>query len=107
MTSATLSDLFRKRFMFILPTIAISLTGFIILVAVHDNKHLQYAALFLAASGTYSAMPIIVCWFATNCEQTIFHSLHIKLKNRCLATVGGHHRRAVGTAWQVGFGNSK
>jgi hypothetical protein len=35
--------------------------------------------------GAYSAMPVIVCWFNMN--------------------LGGHHRRAVGTAWQVGFGN--
>jgi hypothetical protein len=30
-------------------------------------------------------MPVIVCWFNMN--------------------LGGHHRRAIGTAWQVGFGN--
>lgn len=30
-------------------------------------------------------MPVIVCWFNMN--------------------LGGHHRRAVGTAWQIGFGN--
>lgn len=35
--------------------------------------------------GTYSAMPVIVCWFNMN--------------------LGGHHRRSVGSAWQVGFGN--
>jgi len=35
--------------------------------------------------GTYSALPVIVCWFNLN--------------------LGGHHRRAVGTAWQIGFGN--
>ena len=30
-------------------------------------------------------MPIIVCWFNMN--------------------LGGHHRRSVGSAWQIGFGN--
>ncbi|KAM5531745.1 hypothetical protein V8D89_014594 [Ganoderma adspersum] len=85
MLTATFSDWLRMRFVFIVATIAVSLTGFIILLVVHDNKHLQYAALFLAAMGTYSAMPIIVCWFNTN--------------------LGGHHRRAVGTAFQIGFGN--
>ena len=30
-------------------------------------------------------MPLIVCWFNMN--------------------LGGHHRRSVGSAWQVGFGN--
>ncbi|KAI0636652.1 MFS general substrate transporter [Trametes polyzona] len=85
MLTATASDYLRKRFIFVLIPTAVSLAGFIILLVVHDNKHLQYAALFLAAMGTYAAMPIIVCWFNTN--------------------LGGHHRRAVGTAWQVGFGN--
>ncbi|KAH9901491.1 MFS general substrate transporter [Cubamyces lactineus] len=85
MITATLSDWLRLRFVFVLIPIAISLAGFVILLVVHDNTHLQYAALFLAAMGTYSAMPIIVCWFNTN--------------------LGGHHRRAVGTAFQVGFGN--
>ncbi|KAI0807648.1 MFS general substrate transporter [Fomes fomentarius] len=85
MLAATLSDWLRMRFVFVLGTVAVSLTGFVILLVVHDNKHLQYAALFLAAMGTYSAMPIVVCWFNTN--------------------LGGHHRRAVGTAFQFSFGN--
>ncbi|EIW60283.1 MFS general substrate transporter [Trametes versicolor FP-101664 SS1] len=85
MLTATVSDWTRMRFVFVLIPTAIALVGFIILLVVHDNAHLQYAALFLAAMGTYSAMPIIVCWFNTN--------------------LGGHHRRAVGTAFQVGFGN--
>lgn len=54
------------RFAFIVGSLAIALTGFIILLVVHDNKHLQYAALFLAASGNFTAMPIIVCWTNTN-----------------------------------------
>ncbi len=52
---------------------------------VHDNNNLQYAALFLIAMGCYSAMPVIVCWFNMN--------------------LGGHHRRSVGSAWQIAFGN--
>ena len=30
-------------------------------------------------------MPVIVCWFSMN--------------------LAGHHRRAIGVAWQIGFGN--
>ncbi|OBZ68954.1 hypothetical protein A0H81_11047 [Grifola frondosa] len=85
MITATASDYFKHRFTFVMIPIAVALTGFIILLVEHHNTKLQYAALFLAAMGTYSAMPIVVCWFNTN--------------------LGGHHRRAVGTAWQVGFGN--
>ncbi|EMD32218.1 hypothetical protein CERSUDRAFT_88143 [Gelatoporia subvermispora B] len=85
MISASASDYTRHRFLFAVGLSLISLAGFIILRVVHDNTHLQYGALFLASMGMYSAMPIVICWFNTN--------------------LAGHHRRAVGTAWQIGFGN--
>jgi len=85
MLIATLSDMSRHRFVFAMIPIFIAISGFGILLSVHDNHHVQYGALFLVAMGCYSAMPMVLCWFNTN--------------------LGGHHRRAVGTAWQVGFGN--
>ncbi|KAH7324949.1 major facilitator superfamily domain-containing protein [Stachybotrys elegans] len=86
MLVAVISDKLQHRFSFIILCICVSLVGLGILTGVHDNTELQYAALFLVTSGTYSAMPIIVCWFNMN--------------------LGGHHRRSVGSAWQVGFGNT-
>ncbi|KAK0249845.1 High-affinity nicotinic acid transporter [Friedmanniomyces endolithicus] len=85
MLTATLSDITRKRAPFAIGCICVAIAGFAILITVHNNGPLQYAALFLVAMGAYSAMPIIVCWFGLN--------------------LGGHHRRSVGTAWQIGFGN--
>ena len=85
MVIAYISDKTRHRFGFTILCIIISITGFAIVTTIHDNRSVQYGALFLVTSGTYSAMPIIVCWFNMN--------------------LGGHHRRAVGSAWQVGFGN--
>ncbi|KIP10635.1 hypothetical protein PHLGIDRAFT_84571 [Phlebiopsis gigantea 11061_1 CR5-6] len=85
MILAVLSDRIGHRFIFTLIPQAVALAGFAILFNVHHTPHLQYAGLFLAASGTYASMPVTVCWFATN--------------------LGGHQRRAVGTGWQVGFGN--
>jgi len=85
MILAYISDKTRHRFMFTLIPISVAITGFAILLTVHNRPNLQYAALFLVAMGCYSAMPVIVCWFNLN--------------------LGGHHRRAVGTAWQIGFGN--
>lgn len=82
---ATFSDWFRHRALFAIIPLFLSITGFSILISVHDNTNLEYAALFLVVMGTYGAMPIIVCWFNMN--------------------LGGHHRRSIGTAWQVGFGN--
>jgi len=85
MLLAVLSDWAKMRMPFVIFSICVCIIGFGILIAVHDNTKLQYAALFLVAMGAYTAMPIIVCWFNMN--------------------LGGHHRRSVGSAWQVGFGN--
>lgn len=85
MIVATCSDFSRHRFALAIFPICVAIAGFGILITVHHNQSVEYAALFLVAMGAYSAMPVIVCWFNMN--------------------LGGHHRRAVGTAWQVGFGN--
>lgn len=85
MLMAFLSDWAKHRFFFTVVSMFVSIAGLGILITVHDNTQLQYAALFLVTMGTYTAMPIVVCWFNMN--------------------LGGHHRRAVGSAWQVGFGN--
>ncbi|GAB7364888.1 hypothetical protein MBLNU230_g5679t1 [Neophaeotheca triangularis] len=85
MIVATFSDWFKHRFAFAVGCVCIAIAGFAILISVQENTELQYAALFLVTMGTYTAMPIIVCWFNMN--------------------LGGHHRRSVGSAWQVGFGN--
>lgn len=85
MVIAFLSDKTKHRFAFTLIPISIAIAGFAILLTVHTKPNVEYAALFLVAMGAYSAMPVIVCWFNMN--------------------LGGHHRRSIGTAWQVGFGN--
>lgn len=85
MLIAWASDRSRHRFGFVMLPICVSITGFAMLLAVSPASNAAYAALFLVTSGTYSAMPIIVCWFTMN--------------------LGGHHRRSVGTGYQIGFGN--
>ncbi|KAI9830797.1 MAG: hypothetical protein M1826_004431 [Phylliscum demangeonii] len=101
MVVAYASDKTRHRFLFALASIGVTIAGFALLLGLdrhlpaHPAKgrpapkpqhiHAKYGALFLIAMGTFSAMPIVVCWFNMN--------------------LGGHHRRAVGVAWQIGFGN--
>lgn len=87
MLTATCSDWLRHRYLFTLIPMCISLAGFVTLFQINGPRQImtQYASLFLCAMGTYSAMPIIICWYACN--------------------LGSHARRAVGTGWQVGFGN--
>lgn len=67
--------------------IAMAIAGFAILLATPTpaNTSLEYAALFLVTMGVYSALPVTVCWFNMN--------------------LAGYHRRAVGSAWQIAFGN--
>ena len=72
MLVAFLSDLLRHRFLFALASTALSLAGFAILLVVPHDTRLHYAALFVAAMGTYSAMPIVICWFTTNRTPSAF-----------------------------------
>ncbi|KAK2765964.1 hypothetical protein FQN54_007479 [Arachnomyces sp. PD_36] len=87
MVIAYFSDFTKHRFAFAIFPICIAIVGFSILLTHHgkESRDIQFGALFLVTSGCYSAMPVIVCWFAMN--------------------LGGHKRRSVGTAWQIGFGN--
>lgn len=70
MLTATLSDAARHRMGFALFSICVAIAGFGIAMTVHDNTSLQYGCLFLVTSGTYTAMPIIVCWFNMNLGKT-------------------------------------
>ncbi|KAF2861832.1 MFS general substrate transporter [Piedraia hortae CBS 480.64] len=85
MMIAALSDRARMRMPFAISCTVMALTGLAILLKVHDDIHLQYGALFLVICGSFSAMPLVVCWFTMN--------------------LGGHHRRSVGTAWIISVGN--
>ncbi|DAA77124.1 TPA_exp: putative MFS transporter [Trichophyton benhamiae CBS 112371] len=87
MLMAYVSDRISHRVSFATLPVAFAIAGFSMLLTVHgkENRHIQYGALFLITCGTYSAMPIIICWYAMN--------------------LSGHKRRAIGTGWQIGFGN--
>ncbi|KAI0887492.1 MFS general substrate transporter [Annulohypoxylon maeteangense] len=82
---AALSDKLRHRAAFALVPLCLCIAAFATLLKVHNNTPVQYAMLHLVTMGTYSILPITVCWFSMN--------------------LGGHHRRAIGTGWQIGFGN--
>ncbi|KAI1116947.1 MFS general substrate transporter [Nemania sp. NC0429] len=82
---AAVSDWTRHRAFFALAPLAITIAATAVLLSVHTNTTVEYAVLHLFTIGTYGVLPIVVCWFQMN--------------------LGGHHRRAIGTAWQIGFGN--
>lgn len=85
MTMAVFSNHLAHRFPFAPMCILIAMIGFIVLLVPTIHTSVYYGSLFLAAPGAYTEMPIIVCWYNTN--------------------LGGHLKRLVGSAWQVGFKN--
>ena len=74
MIIAVFSDWFRKRYVFIVIALAMTLIGHAILISIHNNVDAMYAALFLTVAGTFSAMPVVVCWFGTN-GKSLFREL--------------------------------
>ena len=60
MIIAYTSDKLKHRYLFTLIPTAIAIAGFAILLTTHHNTKLQYGALFMVTSGSYSAMPVIV-----------------------------------------------
>jgi hypothetical protein len=86
MIMAYLSDRTGKRFPFVFFNLLVALAAVVALFTYQGtNNHARYGALCLYAMGVFSAVPIIICWFIMNLE--------------------GHKDRAVGSAWQIGFGN--
>ncbi|XHG00934.1 hypothetical protein AWENTII_004343 [Aspergillus wentii] len=83
---AYISDLIRHRYAMAVFCAAVSIVGYSILFSVHeDNVNVRYGALFMAIAGAAILMPVEICWNTMN--------------------LGGHRRRAIGSAWQVGIGN--
>ena len=82
---AILSDRVQMRLPFVFFSLALALVGSTILLSVTNNTPLQYGSIFLVAMGTYSAMPLVICWYTMN--------------------LAGHWERSIGTGWMIGFGN--
>ena len=70
MAAATASDYYKRKYIFILPLLLISVVGIIVLLNVHDSVKVMYGALFLSMMGGFAALPIILCWFSVNREPT-------------------------------------
>lgn len=66
MLLSVISDYVGHRFLFAFGGVCLAITGFAILNIVHHNTNLQYASLFMVASGTYTTMPVVLCWFGMN-----------------------------------------
>ena len=63
---AAISDRLQHRFLFATLPQLIAIAGFVILLTVHENASVRYAAMFLVVLGMFIPYPIIVCWVAMN-----------------------------------------
>ncbi|KAG5362320.1 putative transporter [Yarrowia sp. C11] len=85
MGAAIFSDRFRHRFLFAIGSCIVCVAGFGLIMGEHHKIGTRYGALFMICAGAYTCMPMIVCWTQMN--------------------FSGHHRRAIASGWQIGFGN--
>ena len=67
---AALSDKLRHRFVFATIPQLLAITGYSILLSVHENSAARYAAIYLMVLGLWVPYPIIVCWIAMNVFDT-------------------------------------
>jgi sugar phosphate permease len=82
---AFISDYLYIRVPFAILASLISICGFGMVIGATNDPMVRYGGCFMLASGLYTAMPVLVCWFSLN--------------------FAGHTRKSVGTAFIIGFGN--
>lgn len=86
LTTAFLTDRLRHRYAFALLGIVVSSAGYAILLAQHSVcVAARYLAVYLVMAGGYITQPITLVWLSNN--------------------MGGHYKRSINAAMQVGFGN--
>ncbi|CCL99611.1 uncharacterized protein FIBRA_01629 [Fibroporia radiculosa] len=60
------SDRLQSRGLFVAAVSAVAGLGYILLLAVPDNVHVRFFAVFCITSGTYTTIGIVIAWFAHN-----------------------------------------
>ncbi len=84
--TAFLTDRLRHRYAFAMLGVVISSIGYIILLAQHSAPvNVRYFSVYLIVAGGYITQPITLVWLSNN--------------------MGGHYKRSINAAMQVGFGN--
>ena len=86
LSAAILSDHLKHRFGFIMVGCCVATIGYSILLSMHTvSVGVRYFAVFTIVGGGYIAQPITIGWLNNN--------------------LGGHYKRGVGAALQIGLGN--
>ncbi|OBT88794.1 hypothetical protein VE02_03145 [Pseudogymnoascus sp. 03VT05] len=83
---AVAADRLKHRYSFIIAGCLIGIVGYAILLNLDDvNVSTRYMAAFFITAGGYMAQPVTLAWLANQ--------------------MGGHYKRSIGSAVQIGFGN--
>ena len=84
---ALCTDRLRHRYAFTIGGVGVATIGYIVLLAQKSVPvGARYAAVYLITTGAYITQPITIAWLSN--------------------TMGGHYKRSIATAIQVGFGNT-
>lgn len=83
---AVAADRFKHRYSFIIGGCLLGIVGYSILLNLEDvSISTRYMAAFFITMGGYIAQPITLAWLSNQ--------------------MGGHYKRSIGSAVQIGFGN--
>lgn len=86
LVSAFLTDRLRHRYAFAMLGVVIASIGYIVLLAQESvSVGARYFAVYLVMAGGYITQPITLVWLSNN--------------------MGGHYKRSINAAMQIGFGN--
>ncbi|KAF5648034.1 tartrate transporter [Fusarium sp. NRRL 52700] len=86
LSAAYLADRMRHRYGFTMFGVVMTSIGYILLLLQHQvPTAARYFALFLLVTGGYITQPVVLGWLSN--------------------TMGGHYKRSIASAAQVGFGN--
>lgn len=86
LTVAWATDRFKHRYSFIMAGCSVGIIGYAILLnLVRVPVGVRYMAAFFITTGGFMAQPVTIAWLSNQ--------------------MGGHYKRAVGSAFQIGFGN--
>ncbi|KEF55077.1 uncharacterized protein A1O9_08730 [Exophiala aquamarina CBS 119918] len=86
LSAAVLSDHLKRRYEILMASCLLTIIGYAILFAMHSVPvGARYFAVYLMTGGGFAAQTISIVWLSNN--------------------MGGHYKRAIGVAMQIGFGN--
>jgi hypothetical protein len=98
------ADKLRHRFSFIILGVMVGTVGYGILLAMDRvSVGVRYAACFLITTGGYIAQPVTLVWLSNQVYTLYLRRCVLSRSNN--KQMGGHYKRSIAAAIQVGIGN--